>query len=118
MKTLQSWEHDLNVDPPHNYLTGVAKRISQIYWKANRLKGGQRDEKQKTKQPTIKEKIKRTKKTKQAKKTNKTKQKGQKGQKDQKAKRAKKIKRPKEPKRPKGPKKAKRTKAAKTAQGG
>ena len=43
MKTLQSWEHDLNVDPPHNYLTGVAKRISRIYWKANRLKGGQRD---------------------------------------------------------------------------
>ena len=122
MKTLQSWEHDLNVDPPHHYLPcvqkKVANRISQIYWKANRLKGGQRDEKQKTKQPTIKEKIKRTKKTKQAKKTNKTKQKGQKGQKDQKAKRAKKIKRPKEPKRPKGPKKAKRTKAAKTAQGG
>ena len=91
----------------------VANRISQIYWKANRLKGGQRDEKQKTKQPTIKEKIKRTKKTKQAKKTNKTKQKGQKGQKDQKAKRAKKIKRPKDPKRPKrpkGPKKAKITK--------
>ena len=31
----------------------VANRISQIYWKANRLKGGQRDEKQNTKQPTI-----------------------------------------------------------------
>ena len=67
----------------------VANRISQIYWKANRLKGGQRDEKQKTKQPTIKEKIKRTKKTKRQKnKQNKTKRpkrpKGSKGQKSQK----------------------------------
>ena len=73
----------------------VANRISQIYWKANRLKGGQRDEKQKTKQPTIKEKIKRTKKTKQAKKQTKQ---------NKKAKKAKRIKRPKEPKRSKGQK--------------
>ena len=89
----------------------VAYRISQIYWKANRLKGGQRDEKQKTKQPTIKEKIKRTKKTKQAKKTKKTKQKGQKGQK------AKRIKRPKEPKRLKGQKSQKGQKGQKRPKG-
>ena len=113
MKTLQSWEHDLNVDPPHHYLPGdpkkVANRISQIYWKANRLKGGQRDEKQKTKQPTIKEKIKRTKKTKQAKKKQ-TKQ-------NKKAKKAKRIKRPKEPKRSKGQKTQKGQKSQKGQKG-
>ena len=112
MKTLQSWEHDLNVDPPHHYLPGVQKkvanRISQIYWKANRLKGGQRDEKQKTKQPTIKEKIKRTKKTKQAKKQTKQ---------NKKAKKAKRIKRPKEPKRLKGQKSQKGQKGQKRPKG-
>ena len=86
----------------------VANRISQIYWKANRLKGGQRDEKQKTKQPTIKEKIKRTKKTKQAKKQTKQ---------NKKAKKAKRIKRPKEPKRSKGQKTQKGQKSQKGQKG-
>ena len=68
----------------------VANRISQIYWKANRLKGGQRDEKQNTKQPTIREKNQKDQKDQTGKKNkqNKTKRpkrpKGSKGQKSQK----------------------------------